>query len=125
MDLKFPVFTAGDIKPLKNINLAIAESNYASEFCTFLLQSIQEFDSNLDNDSQVALRLVSFGQTVTFAVHSIGYSNPSLIYFYGVMPDGSNVQLIQHVSQISFLLTTTIRDNPNEPKQLIGFRTDQ
>ena len=100
------------------------EQNLASEFCKKLYNQIVEFDSKLDDDKRVAVRLVSFGQSVTFVVNGLGYCNPSLIRFFGTMPDGSPVELIQHVSQISFLLTTSLRDNPEEPKQQIGFKSE-
>ena len=100
------------------------DQNLASEFCKKLHAHIVEFDSRLDSDQQVAVRLVTFGQTVTFAVNGIGYSNPSLIRFLGTMPGGSRVELIQHVSQISFLLTAAMREDPEKPKAVIGFRND-
>jgi hypothetical protein len=67
------------------------------------------------------MRLVSFGQTITFSVTDIGYNNPSLIVFQGVTEDGKRLELIQHVTQISFLLMAVKRKNPDEPKRKIGF----
>ncbi|USG67482.1 DUF6173 family protein [Brevibacillus ruminantium] len=93
----------------------------ASDFCQMLVDMINEFDTNLDEEHQVAMRLVSFGQTITFHVTHLGYCNPSLIRFYGTLENGSLVELIQHVSQISFLLMAVKRVNPIEPKKPIGF----
>lgn len=107
---------------VKPIQRALAEENYASKFCEKLISQIREFDSNLDSTKQVAVQLVSFGQTVTFNVEKLGYSDPSLIYFFGTLPDGNPVQLVQHISQISFLLLASNRENPEEPKRPIGFR---
>lgn len=121
----FNQITSQPIPLPKSVQQAIAESNYASKFCEKLLKSINEFDATLDQDKQVGIRLVSFGQTIKFAVESLGYSNPSLIIFYGVLENGSKVELIQHVSQISFLLMAVNKLNPDEPKQPIGFRVDQ
>ena len=117
------------LNSLKNIkmthpHLESIQQNLASEFCKKLYDQIVEFDSKLDNNKQVAVRLVSFGQTVSFIVTGLGYSNPSLIRFYGTMSDGSQVELIQHVSQISFLLTTAPRENPEQPKRTIGFMSE-
>ncbi|WP_128751455.1 DUF6173 family protein [Desulfosporosinus sp. HMP52] len=113
-----------DLPMFTNPQLEWIEQNLASEFCKKIYDQIVEFDSKLDNDKQVAVRLVNFGQSVTFVVNGLGYSNPSLIRFSGTMPNGSPVELIQHVSQISFLLTSSLRDNPTEPKQEIGFKTE-
>ena len=113
-----------NLPDIKNPQLESIEQNLASEFCKKLYQQIVEFNSQLDDDKQVAVRLVTFGRSVTFVVNGLGYSNPSLIRFFGTMPDGSPVELIQHVSQISFLLTTSPRENPHEPKQEIGCKIE-
>lgn len=113
-----------NLKAIKHPTVQVAEQNLASKFCEKLYAQIVEFDSKLDNDKEVAMRLVSFGQTVTFSVNSLGFSNPSLIHFYGMGSDGSPVELIQHVTQISFLLTSSPRENPEQPKRVIGFKND-
>jgi hypothetical protein len=95
--------------------------NLASEFCQKLYASIQQFDAQLDNSREVGMRLVAFGQAITFSVSRLGYTDPSLIHFYGLLDTGQPVELIQHVSQISFLLTAIPRLNPDKPKPLIGF----
>lgn len=94
----------------------------ASDFFEKISHYMDEFDKTLDEKHEVGIKLVTFGQSIQFAVHNLGYYNPKLICFYGVMPDGSPVELIQHVNQISFLLTTLPRKNPEQPKHPIGFR---
>ncbi|CAH2213253.1 protein of unknown function [Tepidibacter aestuarii] len=66
-------------------------------------------------------RLVSYGNTIQFHITDIGYQDPYLIYFYGELEDGSPIQLVQHVNQISFVLISMKRKNPEQPKKLIGF----
>ena len=65
--------------------------------------------------------MVTFGQTVVFHLEDMGYYDPSLICFFGTTDDGSPVQLVQHVSQISMLLMTLPRKDPSKPKRPIGF----
>ena len=96
----------------------------ASVFSEKLSEYMDEFDKNLNQEQEVGIKLVSFGQTIQFTVHNIGYNNPKLICFCGEMPDGSPVQLIQHVNQISFLLTAVQRKNPEQTKHQIGFCSD-
>lgn len=108
----------------KSLPDIIARQNLASEFCKKLYKEINEFDLNLDSESEVVVRLVSFGETVQFSVESIGFSDPSLISFSGHTDDGSHVQLVQHVSQISMLFLAAKRPNPEEPKFPIGFRQE-
>jgi hypothetical protein len=102
-----------------------AQANYASEFYTRLVNRITEFNEALDDDHEVGVTLVNFGgSAMVFHLSDLGYYNPSLITFYGVTDDGNPVELIQHVSQISVLLTKLLR-LPNEPKRVIGFHGDE
>jgi hypothetical protein len=106
--------------PRYSVVESLAE-NLASEFCQRLYDNIRRFDEQLDDAQAVGMRLVAFGQAITFSVSRIGYTNPSLIHFYGQIENGQSVELIQHVSQISFLLTAVPRINPTKPKLPIGF----
>lgn len=52
-----------------------------------------------------------------------GYSNPSLIHFYGEC-NNNEAHLIQHISQLNFLLTSVPRSNSNKPARRIGFQVN-
>lgn len=106
----------------KSIHDILEQQNLASEFCMKLHKEINDFDLNLDIESEVAIRLVSFGETIQFGIENIGFSDPSLIIFSGHTSDGSHVQLVQHVNQISMLLLAAKRPEPEKPKLPIGFR---
>ena len=54
-------------------------------------------------------------------VTGLGYIEPSLILFIGHHDDRRLIELVQHVSKISFLLTVLRRMNPDEPRRKIGF----
>jgi Family of unknown function (DUF6173) len=105
--------------------LVNAENNYASEFHKRLVKWIDDFDASLDEKHEVGLRLVSFGQTVTFHLQNLRYWNPSLISFSGTTETGAPVELIQHVSQISLLLMKMPRLEPEKPKRPLGFHLTQ
>ena len=99
-----------------------AEQGIASEYYSRLVNWIAKFDAGLDQQHEVGIRLVSFGQTITFRLLNMGYSDPFLISFKGeTLDSGDPVELIQHVNQISILLMKTRRANPEEPKQTFGF----
>ncbi|PPQ49077.1 hypothetical protein C5G87_06785 [Paenibacillus peoriae] len=85
-----------------------------------LKKTIAEFESDLNDEQEVALQLASFGQSVVMQVTDIGYSNPSLIHFYGYV-NGARAELIQHLSQLSFLLTVVPKSDPEKPARRIGF----
>jgi len=101
---------------------AIAKDNLASAFCERLNEYCRQFDKQLDAEHEIGARLVSYGQALTIYVDDLGYWNPSLIHFYGVTEDGKTpVQLVQHVSQISFLLVALPKKDPDKPRQPFGF----
>ena len=112
-------------KLAQDIYQAVAEkeeSVMASGFCQRINEMISDFDKTLDQEHEVGIRLVSFGQEIIFHAERIGYFNPSLITFSGLLDDGSPVELVQHVSQISFLLMAVKRLHPEKHK--IGFKSD-
>ncbi len=124
----FPVLQ--DLKPRpieipKNPLVVGQEANYASEFHRRLVEWIDDFDATLDEAHEVGVRLVNFGQTLVFHLSNIGFWNPSLIRFSGATEDGSPVELIQHVSQISVLLMKLPRQDLSQPKHRIGFASEQ
>jgi len=85
-----------------------------------LCEQIKEFQDSLDCEHELALMLTNFGQAITLVVTNIEYQNPSLIYYYGYVND-QYCQLIQHVSQISFLMMAMPKPDPNVPARRIGF----
>ena len=82
---------------------------------------IRLFESELDADHDVGIRLVNFGSEITFQVTDIGSVEPDLIVFTGKTPAGAPVRLIQHRNQLDFLLTTLVRSDPDQPKRPVGF----
>ena len=85
-----------------------------------ICENIKEFENELDDEHEVALQLTSFGQSILLNVTDIGYSNPSIIHFYGYV-NGQKSHLIQHVSQLSFLMIATPKAEPEKPPRRIGF----
>lgn len=98
-----------------------ALENKASKFCEKLADIIRQFQNQIDEQCEVGMRLVTFGQAVVIHVEAIGYYDPSLVRFRGKTGDGAAVELVQHVSQINFLLTVVPKLNPEEPSRPIGF----
>lgn len=105
--------------------VALSQANYASQFYEHLANWISDFDSKLDNEHEVGVRLVNFGQTVVFSLEYMRYCDPSLISFIGRTQEGQPVELIQNVSQINILLMKLPREYPAEPKKPIGFRGEK
>ena len=45
----------------------------------------------------VCVQLTLFGTSILMYVDFIGYQNPNMLYFYGII-NGNEAQLIQHIS---------------------------
>ncbi|WP_306010448.1 DUF6173 family protein [Bacillus sp. MMSF_3328] len=87
-----------------------------------LHSAANEFQSKLDENHEVGVMLASFGQTITVNITGIGYKGKKLIKFIGNLADnGTPVELLQHVSQLNFLLVSLPKETPEEPKKTIGF----
>lgn len=89
-----------------------------------IMKSIADFESELDDNQEIAIMLASFGQSILMRVTDIGYSNPSLIHFYGYVNEQKS-ELIQHVSQLSFLLTAVQKADSDRPARRIGFTINE
>jgi hypothetical protein len=116
---KFPSF---EMPPLENPIFQNIEENMAGVFYKRLKIWIENFDKELEQEQEVGIQLVNFGQTVVFHLEDMRYWDPSMISFKGKLENDHPVELIQHVSQISILLTSLPRKNPDEPKKPIGFQ---
>lgn len=97
------------------------DKGFASVLYKQISKEVQSFENTLDEEHEVGVRLVSFGQSIQFHVSTIEYKNPYIFIFKGFLDNGSPVELIQHVSQLSFLLVKVKRLKPEEPKRPIGF----
>lgn len=88
-----------------------------------LMAQIKAFEDELDENEEIALQLASFGQSILMSVTDIEYHNPSLMIFHGNV-NGQRSQLIQHVSQLSFLIKVVPKSNPDRPTRRIGFTSE-
>lgn len=116
----------GNLSPIKPPHSGSdpIKSNFAEEYVKRIITVMNDYNSRLDHSQQVALSLVHFGQNMTINVSSIGFWNPGLVIYRGTAPDGTPIELVQHVSQISCLLTSVPRTDTSTPKRPIGFAVD-
>ena len=94
--------------------------NMADYTYEVIVERIKDFEEELDEDHEVALQLASFGQSITLSVTDIGYSNPSTLVFHGFVGE-QHATLIQHMSQLNFLLLAVPKADPTKPARRIGF----
>lgn len=98
--------------------LPIAYSYSDTQF-EVLSKHIKDFEKTLDSEHEVGLILTNFGQSITMQVTEVSYEESVLMIFKGYV-NGRMSTLIQHVSQLNFLLTS-IEKEPDRPKRTIGF----
>ena len=85
-----------------------------------IMKQIKAFEDDLDENHEVALKLTSFGQSLTLNVTDVGYANPNTLIFYGYVGD-QFATLVQHKSQLNFLLLAVPKADPEKPPRRIGF----
>lgn len=109
----------------KTIDMAmIQEGSIAKIVAQNIHEEILQYQAALPEVSDVALAVVQFGMMTTILVDSIGYIGYNLIRFGGTDNSGKPLEVIQHVSQLNFLLTVAAKPDPELPKRRIGFVTD-
>ena len=84
---------------------------------------IIDFEKELTESEEVGGRLVAAPGEGLFHIEDIGYWGPDMIIFYGTNMHGRPVELLQHYSQLSVLLTAL----PVEKREArrIGFNLKQ
>lgn len=106
----------------KMVNAAIIqEESIAQIVAENLYQEIINYQANLSNIEDVAMSIVKFNESITLFVDSIGYIGYNLVRFGGKDSSGKPLELIQHVSQLNFLLMVVSKPEPEVPKRKIGF----
>lgn len=108
----------------QNIPIEIAAASTASEVCKRLKRIVNSFMASLNSEQEVGIQLVSFGATHQIAVECISAVGPNLLVFKG-MEGNLPMTLVQHVSQLSFLLVPLPVSQPDAaPRRKIGFQVE-
>jgi hypothetical protein len=84
-----------------------------------LMGRVKQFQAGLDEKEEIGLQLANFGLSTQLHIRSIGYKNPNLVEFHGVDPNDNEATLVQHISQLNFMLIA-VKPFEEEPYR-IGF----
>ena len=93
----------------------------AEQVAKYIYNEVINYQQNLPDQNDVALRIVQFNQSTIILVDSIGYIGYNLVKFVGKDNLGNPLELIQHISQLNFLLMVEQKPVPTAPKRQIGF----
>lgn len=91
----------------------------AEAFCNILKQEMTTFQNTLNSDQDLGLQLTNYGKEIQISVTDVDYIGTSLICYTGFV-NGNKCQLIQHISQINFLLLAIPKPS-DRPAARIGF----
>lgn len=116
------MFNIPDMTPYIPEPLPVAYS-YSDTQVEVIRKYVLEFQQSLDQEHDVALLLTHFGSSVLMEVTHIGCEKSVLVVFKGYV-NGRESTLIQHVSQLNFLLTS-VQKRSEQPKRTIGFTVSE
>ena len=109
----------GDLDQAK----AILEGRYAAqEVFQFLRARMANFQENLPDNYEMGVKLANYGVAAEIHVRGMGFQNPNIIEFYGLLNDGKEVILVQHIAQLNAMLLAVPPIDGKEPYR-VGFDT--
>ncbi|TRW99525.1 hypothetical protein FNJ84_02295 [Paracoccus sp. M683] len=92
----------------------------AEEVFNHLLARVKDFQANLPDNHELGIQLANFGSERALHVRGMGFRNPNIIEFYGLLDGDKKVAVVQHVSQLNFLLVA-VPPPAQQPPYRIGF----
>ena len=110
---------APDLWP--NEDAADQATLYAAEnVFNHLTARVKAFQENLPAHHELGIQLANFGGEKALHVRGMGFRNPNIIEFYGLLDGDRQVAVVQHVSQLNFLLIAVPPVQQDKPYR-IGF----
>ncbi|MFD1794743.1 hypothetical protein FQV27_06330 [Paracoccus aurantiacus] len=98
----------------------MATLHAAEEVFNHLVTRVKDFQATLPEHYELGIQLANFGSERAVHVRGMGYRNPSIIEFYGLLDGITEVAVVQHVSQLNFMLVA-VPPLPEQPPYRIGF----
>lgn len=100
-----------------------AELHAAEEVFNHLLARVKDFQASLPENYELGIQLANFGGEKALHVRGMGFKNPNVIEFYGLLDGDKQIVVVQHVSQLNFLLIA-VPPVPEQEPYRIGFAAD-
>lgn len=98
----------------------LAGKNDARDVFDHLRNELELFQSKLNNQQELGIRLANFGLAAQINIREISFKNPNLIEFTGINESGNLTKLIQHIGQLNFALIAVDPIDDLEPYR-VGF----
>lgn len=108
----------------QNIPVEIAASSVASEVSKRLESVFSDYMQTLKDNEEIGVALASFGVCRQIAVETVRAYDPNILAIDGY-EDGQKVTLVQHISQLNFLLIPLpISSDAGKARRKIGFYSE-
>ena len=95
----------------------------AEQVFDHLQTRVKHFQDTLPENYELGIQLANFGGSRAVHVRGMGFRNPNIIEFYGLLDGKTQVAVVQHVSQLNFMLVAVPPAAEKEPYR-IGFGAD-
>lgn len=89
-----------------------------------IIMYIKKFEETLDNDHEVGLGFAG-GDAGVIKIEGLGYFDPDIVTYFGTNGAGAKTQLIQRVSQLNVMLTSSPKHIDQAEPNRIGFQLAQ
>lgn len=86
-----------------------------------IVMYIQNFEKGLDAEHEVGMGFAG-SEAGSLKIQGMGFFDPDIVTFYGADPDGNKMQLVQHVTQLSVMLVSEPKADPEKEPTRIGFQ---
>lgn len=97
-------------------------SQGAAEVCHILQFVFDSYTASLDDSQDVGIILSAYGSDRPFRVDKVSAFGASLVFLQVFdFSTGQCCTILQHLSQLNFLLTSVPRLDPDQPRRRIGF----
>ncbi len=83
---------------------------------------VKEFEADLDDEHETGIKIANVGSPFICYVDEIDYWSPYILAFHCHTEEGLKTTLIQHHSQLNFLLVVLPKHDSHKPAKRIGFR---
>ena len=100
-----------------------ALSSSAADMVRSLIMRVVEFDKALPAEQETAVRLFAAGAEIELVLEDVASLGSSVLVFSGKTPAGATLEVVQHVSQLSFVLAGRSRASAAEPRPERRFHT--
>jgi hypothetical protein len=95
----------------------------AADMVRSLVMRVVEFDKALPSEQETSIRLFAAGAEIELVLEDVASLGTSVLVFSGQTPAGASLEVVQHVSQLNFVLAGRARPDPAEPKPERRFHT--